>query len=782
MKRYIIPALAAMLAIAGCNKELESRVDNLENRVSAIEQKVDKANQDLANISAIISALQNNDFVTDVQEIKDDSNTVIGYKITFSQRGTITIYHGKDGINGTNGTNGTAGKDGKDGSVVGVKQDSDGVYYWTLDGEFILVNGKKVPVTGPKGDTGEKGDTVMPKLKIENDFWYISFDGGQTWEQVGPAAGGDSYFTDVVVTDDDITFELKDGTTVTLPRVITIFSFKLDSTRLDIEAGESVTIAYTIKGAEESDEIVIFPTYVTSGWTVAVDTEAAEISVSAPDPITNATIVITAVNNTTSATAAQALVYEKGVLTVQTDAYSVDSKGGEIEVKVSTNVEYSVGIDQDWVKQSVTKAVREETLVFTVEANKTAEARSAIITLTGTDGSVAKIAVAQEAGGPAIVVKPLFGFQPTVEDPHGMTKDAHRTMAVVGDYIILSNAYDVTKMPVYNRFTGEYLGDNIVNTAGIAVNDDQKFWAIASDDAGNLAALTYVDTRESGATTTNQTVRGYIWKNGIDAAPASVWWAGFYNYAVGASNAFSNLKIAGDMVNGKAVIASSAPGAGWAVFENIENGVLKTRMKKQLYEGSTYYSGNVIPINGNATSEDEITYISVSGNFRQYISYNGTTLFDLGDYWYMGGGQYQRNAIGGDYIDAAGHQLFGVLNGWYASSSDSYQNLQFYYQLVVSDLGKNPVASSLTDGLIFATRSSNNTSDDEKSLEGMGYGVQGMISPVAYSGTILGPNAFAANMNQIGDVAFATSGSNKVQVYAFVMNNGFIGFEITFND
>ena len=66
----------------------------------------------------------------------------------------------------------------------------------------------------------------------------------------------------------------------------------------------------------------------------------------------------------------------------------------------------------------------------------------------------------------------------------------------------------------------------------------------------------------------------------------------------------------------------------------------------------------------------------------------------------------------------------------------------------------------------------------------MGWGVQGMISPFSYTEgeTVLGPNAYAANKNQIGDVVFATSGTNKIQVYGFAMNNGLIAYEITFND
>ena len=382
---------------------------------------------------------------------------------------------------------------------------------------------------------------------------------------------------------------------------------------------------------------------------------------------------------------------------------------------------------------------------------------------------------------PAIQVKPLFGFQATQADPHGMILNANYTLAVVGDYLVLSNALDYTKMPVYNRFTGEFLGDDFVDTSNFeaeGIDGTMHFMAIANDDADHLVAATFVDTRDGSGE--NGTVRVFTWNDGIGSAPASKEWAGFYNWGAGAAWAFSNLKVAGDVTK-NAVLGTSST-SGKAVFATIRDGKsVSTRFISDIHEGSAWWSSNVIPTDGEATGADNVKFMSVSGNFRQYLSYAPGAVFDLSEnYWYMGGGQYQRNAIGGDWIQAAGRNLFGVLNGWYAGSADSFGNNQFYYQLVVSDITAAPTASSLTDGLIFASRSSAN----EKGLEGMGYGEQGMFSPFAYESgqTVLGPNAVAANKNQIGDVAFASTGSNKVQVYAVVMNLGLVGYEITFNE
>ena len=56
---------------------------------------------------------------------------------------------------------GTPGADGQDGytPVIGVRMDTDGIYYWTLDGEWLLDDqGNKMRVTGENGKDGADGE------------------------------------------------------------------------------------------------------------------------------------------------------------------------------------------------------------------------------------------------------------------------------------------------------------------------------------------------------------------------------------------------------------------------------------------------------------------------------------------------------------------------------------------------------------------------------------------------------------------------------------------------
>lgn len=90
--------------------------------------------------------------------------------------------------------------------IVGIKKDTlNNTYYWTvsINGEsprWILdENGQKISAQGLKGDPGKNGtdgkpgkngaDGITPEFKIENDYWFISYDNGTNWTQLGKAKG-----------------------------------------------------------------------------------------------------------------------------------------------------------------------------------------------------------------------------------------------------------------------------------------------------------------------------------------------------------------------------------------------------------------------------------------------------------------------------------------------------------------------------------------------------------------------------------------------------------------
>ena len=207
-------ALFAVVALTSCkydDDDLWNSVHGLENRVAKLEELCKQMNTNISSLQTIVTALQNNVYVTGTTPLMKDGKE-IGYTITFSKGNPITIYHGKDGQDGEDGTTPT----------ISVKKDTDGVYYWTLNGEFIVVDGGKIQAEGKDGTNGTNGTT--PQFKIENDYWFVSYDNGANWTQLGKATGedgigGDSMFSgvDYKTSTDYVIFTLSNGTQIKLP-------------------------------------------------------------------------------------------------------------------------------------------------------------------------------------------------------------------------------------------------------------------------------------------------------------------------------------------------------------------------------------------------------------------------------------------------------------------------------------------------------------------------------------------------------------------------------------
>lgn len=269
MKKILFAiVLATTLALTSCSEafddsliwdklnEYGESIKDHEKRIAALEELCKQMNTNISSLQTLVNALEKRDYITSVAPVRKDGE-VVGYTITFANSDTITIYHGEDGKDGTNGTN------GKDGYTpqIGVMKDTDGVYYWTLDGEWLLdAKGNKIKAQGSDGQNGTNGnngtngsdgqdgqngqDGVTPRLKIENDYWYVSYDNGTTWQQLGKATGedgkdgqdgndgadgsdgadgedgkdGDSIFKSVTQDDEYVYFNLSDGTMITLPK------------------------------------------------------------------------------------------------------------------------------------------------------------------------------------------------------------------------------------------------------------------------------------------------------------------------------------------------------------------------------------------------------------------------------------------------------------------------------------------------------------------------------------------------------------------------------------
>lgn len=173
--------VATLLAAVGCQYDdtnIWNEMEQIKDRIETLEQAVIKTNEDIVALQTIVNALQKSVYVTSVEQSYE------GYVIKFSDGTSATITNGKDGANGTNAP------------VISVKQDADGNYYWTIDGEWLMVDGKRVRANGIDGENGANGengkDAIAPEVRINENSkeWEISTDGGLTWTSTGVVAEG----------------------------------------------------------------------------------------------------------------------------------------------------------------------------------------------------------------------------------------------------------------------------------------------------------------------------------------------------------------------------------------------------------------------------------------------------------------------------------------------------------------------------------------------------------------------------------------------------------------
>lgn len=267
MKKLSILIIVILSLIQqSCNKEyndsfLQERITNLENRIETLEELCKQINTNISSLQTIITALQSNEYITGITPIIKDNET-IGYTLTFSQSSPITIYHGENGTDGRNGT---------DAPIIGVKKDVNNVYYWTLTNNGITTwitdnDGKKLPVTGDKGEHGDKGENgITPKLIIKNGQWNISYDNGATWEELGKATGndgkdgtnGDSFFKDITEDSQYIYFTLSNGTNIRVRKYYTISIDIDDSNLVQIQPNNTYIIHYTLGGTDAKEQAII---------------------------------------------------------------------------------------------------------------------------------------------------------------------------------------------------------------------------------------------------------------------------------------------------------------------------------------------------------------------------------------------------------------------------------------------------------------------------------------------------------------------------------------------
>lgn len=378
MKKLFYLAAVLCLALAGCeydDSNVQERLGGLEDRVDALEKAVNSLNK---NVGTLQSFIDGKLFITGVTENTEGGGYTLSLVNSDGEASQIVI---KDG-------------EAEAAPVIGVKLDSDGKYYWTLDGKFIEAGGKKLPVSGEDG--------ITPVFKIENGMWYVSYDKEATWKECGEATGadGDAFFKHVETSEDGrwVYLTLADDTVLTL-ELYKEFGIAFESLPELIMAGATTEIPFVLTGADDKS---IVEAIAKGDWEAEVvmdGTTGGKIVVKAPAESSTGRVIVL-LSDGGSKTIMKTLTFISGVMNVTTQSQEAAAVGGTVSFELETDLDYEAVIPADakgWLSRVETRALRQETLTFSAKANDTMEPRSAKIELISSGIVVETLLIYQKA-------------------------------------------------------------------------------------------------------------------------------------------------------------------------------------------------------------------------------------------------------------------------------------------------------------------------------------------------------------------------------------------------
>ena len=268
MKKYFLLALVVLTGMASSCKyddgEVWDSVNDLANRLTSLEAATKQLNNDIVALQSIVSALQKQVSVLEVETLSD------GYIIHFSDGTKATIKNGEDG------------KDGVNAPVINVAKEN-GKYYWTItmNGETEWLTddaGNKLPVSGKDGSNGSTGaDGKTPVLGIDaNGYWTI--DGAVVKDASGnpvkaKGEAGDSKFQDIKKGDASIVITLANGTEYEIPMLAAVKYTDANDNEVSgdgivLKANESVVLTYDVPQLGQKYSVEVLKA---EGVTITVD-------------------------------------------------------------------------------------------------------------------------------------------------------------------------------------------------------------------------------------------------------------------------------------------------------------------------------------------------------------------------------------------------------------------------------------------------------------------------------------------------------------------------------
>lgn len=392
----LIPLLFSAVSCTYDDTELKNKVNDLDKRLTELEETVKSINANVGSLMTIVNALEKEVKIDKVVSLEDGS----GHVIMFTDGSSISIPNGKDGADGDDGET----------PVISIGKDVDGLYYWKVNGEWLLDDGNKIPATAK---------TEIPQIRVNETTgnFELSFD-GENWQDIG-SAGGAGIFKDVIDGEDEVIFILSgDKEPIVIPKAQK-FALNVESTSIPVDApGSEVFVNFTVVYPDNGTTVDAIATGGVKiehfmSQTIGDEIRGAVI-ITLPETLTaDAKLFLFAVNSK-GTPSMRILSFEQGIISVKVNGeLNLPAAGGEITMFVQTNYNYSIETP-DWITSSIkvlTKAVRDESITLTVAENKDAAERSATISFV--DGMTVRYSLTVTQKGAEVDIP---GYKGPIED------------------------------------------------------------------------------------------------------------------------------------------------------------------------------------------------------------------------------------------------------------------------------------------------------------------------------------------------------------------------------
>ena len=369
--KTILCLVCAALLLAGCDRgRIASQIESMQALAASLEQSVNEMNLNVAALGELAGKIASGSELSQLIPVTDEEKTV-GYILRFADNSLVTVYNQPAYV------------------TIDSFEDS---FYWKVDGKWLKdSDGNKCPVSS---------ETVSPEFAIAGEILKVSFDGGQSYEEVGKIY--DNLVESIYEDNSAVYLKLHSSSLVAIPKVQPL---SIDFTSLPemVAEGCAATIPFTLQGNGQIDVLCA----ASEGWTASVVRSATEpvkgeITVTAPDDETEGWLKVFVTDG--RSTVMKAIDLASMILSPAQTAYVIESDGGIVDIEVTASVDYEAESDASWLRRVETKGRRTEVISFEADANETVNSRTARVSFSCGEYST-EVSVVQKAASevPAIL-------------------------------------------------------------------------------------------------------------------------------------------------------------------------------------------------------------------------------------------------------------------------------------------------------------------------------------------------------------------------------------------